>query len=124
MITKPPSKEKVEGLTIYDVSNLKATFKGGRVNDAIGETVTVSWEIEEIENNCIRFSKNDMLKMKAEVGDLVYLCDNRKWLGGLKSIHSVYGEPHNRDGVVMITNDQQQTGLFDQRHKLFGEKEM
>ena len=124
LITKPPSKEKVEGLTIYDVSNLKATFKGGRVNDAIGETVTVSWEIEEIENNCIRFSKNDMLRMKAEVGDLVYLCDNRKWLGGLKSIHSVYGEPHNKDGVVMITNDQQQTGLFDQRHKLFGEKEM
>ena len=124
LITKPPSKEKVEGLTIYDVSNLRATFKGGRVNDAIGETVTVSWEIEEMENNCIRFSKNDMLRMKAEVGDLVYLCDNRKWLGGLKSIHSVYGEPHNRDGVVMITNDQQQTGLFDQRHKLFGEKEM
>ena len=43
-----------------------------------------------------------MLKM-AEVGGLVYLCDNRKWLGGLKSIHSGYGEPHNTDGVAMIT---------------------
>ncbi|GIS55147.1 hypothetical protein Ct9H90mP29_21890 [bacterium] len=52
--------------------------------------------------------------MKAKVGDLVYLCDNRKWLGGLKSIHSVYGEPHDTDGVVMITNNQQQSGLFDQ----------
>jgi len=123
-LTKPPSKDKVDGLTIYDVSKLKASFKGGKVNDAKGKTVIVDWEISDIGDDSIRFSKNDMLKMKAEVGDLVYLCDNRKWLGGLKSIHSVYGEPHDTDGVVMITKNQQQSGLFDQNRKLFGEKEM
>ena len=124
LLTKPPSEDKVDGLTVYDVSKLKASFKGGEVNDAKGETVIVDWELSDIDDNSIRFSKNDMLKMKAEVGDLVYLCDNRKWLGGLKSIHSVYGEPHNTDGVVLITNNQQQSGLFDQDRKLFGEKEM
>ncbi|GIR56841.1 MAG: SSS sodium solute transporter [Candidatus Neomarinimicrobiota bacterium] len=124
LLTKPPSKDKVDGLTVYDVSKLKASFKGGEVNDAKGETVIVDWEMSDIDDDSIRFSKNDMLKMKAEVGDLVYLCDNRKWLGGLKSIHSVYGEPHDTDGVVMITNNQQQSGLFDQNRKLFGEKEM
>ena len=124
LMTKPPSKDKVEGLTVYDVSKLKASFKGGEVNDAKGETVIVDWEISDVNDDSIRFSKNDMLKMKAEVGDLVYLCDNRKWLGGLKSIHSVYGDPHDTDGVVMITNNQQQSGLFDQDRKLFGEKEM
>ena len=124
LLTKPPSKDKVDGLTVYDVSKLKASFKGGEVNDAKGETVIVDWEISDTDDDSIRFSKNDMLKMKAEVGDLVYLCDNRKWLGGLKSIHSVYGEPHDTDGVVMITNNQQQSGLFDQNRKLFGEKEM
>ena len=123
-LTKPPSKDKVDGLTIYDVSKLKASFKGGKVNDAKGKTVIVDWEISDIGDDSIRFSKNDMLKMKAEVGDLVYLCDNRKWLGGLKSIHSVYGEPHDTDGVVIITKNQQQSGLFDQNRKLFGEKEM
>jgi len=124
LLTKPPSKDKVDGLTVYDVSKLKASFKGREVNDAEGETVIVDWKISDIDDDCIRFSKNDMLKMKAEVGDLVYLCDNRKWLGGLKSIHSVYGNPHDTDGVVMITNNQQQSGLFDQNRKLFGEKEM
>ena len=124
LLTKPPSEDKVDGLTVYDVSNLKASFKGGQVNDAKGEIVIVDWELSDIDDNSIRFSKNDMLKMKAEVGDLVYLCDNRKWLGGLKSIHSVYGEPHNTDGVVLITNNQQQSGLFDKDRKLFGEKEM
>ena len=124
LLTKPPAKDKVDGLTVYDVSKLKASFKGGEVNDAKGETVIVDWQISDTDDDSIRFSKNDMLKMKAEVGDLVYLCDNRKWLGGLKSIHSVYGEPHDTDGVVMITNKQQQSGLFDQNRKLFGEKEM
>ena len=124
LLTKPPAKDKVDGLTVYDVSKLKASFKGGEVNDANGETVIVDWEISDTDDDSIRFSKNDMLKMKAEVGDLVYLCDNRKWLGGLKSIHSVYGKPHDTDGVVMITNNQQQSGLFDQNQKLFGEKEM
>ena len=123
-LTAPPSKEKVNGLTVYDVADLKANFKGGKVNEDEGEIVIVDWEISDLDENVIKFSKNDMGRMKAEVGDLVYLCDNRKWLGGLKSIHSVYGNPHDEDGVVIITNEQQQSGLFDKGRKLFGEKEM
>ena len=65
-----------------------------------------------------------METMKANVGDLVYLCDNRGWLGGLKSVHAVYGEPHDQDGIVLVTIDLQQSGLFDDGKKLFGEKEM
>ena len=123
-LTAPPTKEKVNGLTVYDVANLKENFKGGKVNEDEGEIVIVDWEISDLDENVIKFSKNDMGRMKAEVGDLVYLCDNRKWLGGLKSIHSVYGNPHDEDGVVIITNEQQQSGLFDKGRKLFGEKEM
>ena len=123
-LTAPPSKEKVNGLTVYDVANLKANFKGGKINENEGEIVIVDWEISDSDENVIKFSKNDMERMKAEVGDLVYLCDNRKWLGGLKSIHSIYGNPHDADGVVIITNEQQQSGLFDKGRKLFGEKEM
>ena len=123
-LTAPPTKEKVNGLTVYDVADLKANFKGGKINENEGEIVIVDWEISDSDENVIKFSKNDMERMKAEVGDLVYLCDNRKWLGGLKSIHSVYGNPHDADGVVIITNEQQQSGLFDKDRKLFGEKEM
>ena len=123
-LTAPPTKEKVNGLTVYDVADLKANFKGGKINENEGEIVIVDWKISDSDENVIKFSKNDMGRMKAEVGDLVYLCDNRKWLGGLKSIHSVYGNPHDEDGVVIITNEQQQSGLFDKGRKLFGEKEM
>ena len=124
MLTKPPKESNIAGLTIFDAAKLKANFKGGKINEAKGEKVLVDWEVSEIENDCIRFSNSDMKKMKANVGDLVYLCDNRTWLGGLKSIHAVYGEPHEKDGIVLINSEQQQSGLFDKERKLYGEKEM
>ena len=65
-----------------------------------------------------------MDKMQADVGDLVYLCDARKWLGGLKSVHSVYGDPHTEDGVVYITNENLAQGQFIKGKTLIAEKEM
>ena len=123
--TKPPQSSEIKGLTVYDAKKLKEIFKGSPVNEDKGEKTLVDWELNKDSNaDTIQFSKNDMEIMKANPGDLVYLCDNRGWLGGLKSIHAVYGEPHERDGIVIITNEQQQSGLFDQGRKLFGEKEM
>jgi len=62
--------------------------------------------------------------MEADPGDLVYLCDKRKYLGGLKSIHAVYGEPHDENGIVYINTDQQKTGLFVKDRILIAEKEL
>ena len=72
----------------------------------------------------MEFSINDMEVMAADVGDLVYLADERKWLGGLKSIHSVYGEPHTEDGTVYITQTHVERGMFDPERKLSAEKEL
>jgi SSS family solute:Na+ symporter len=65
-----------------------------------------------------------MEKMAADVGDLVYISDKRKWLGGLKSLHSRYGEPHDEDGIVYITKNHLQHGLFVEGKILEAEKEM
>ena len=62
--------------------------------------------------------------MKAKPGDLVYLSDSRAWLGGLKSIHSVYGRPHQQEGTVFISSKHQERGLFEIDRKLYAEKEM
>ena len=62
--------------------------------------------------------------MNAQPGDLVYLSDKRKWLGGLKSIHSVFGKPHDEPGVVYLTSEQISHGLFVSRRILEAEKEM
>ena len=99
-------------------------FKGSEVNEIKGETVLVNWELYDGDANIVRFSKNDMGSMNAKKGDLVYLEDSRWWLGGLKSIHGTFGEPHDKDGIVQINIDQRDSGQFLEKLTLKAEKEM
>ncbi len=116
--------EKTDGLTIWSLNKTKEYFKGGKINDAEGEKIKVKWREKPGDDDIIYFSTTDMAKMKANQGDLVYLTDSRKWLGGLKSIHSVFGEPHNEDGIVYVTKDHIDQGQFVKEKFLLAEKEM
>ena len=117
-------ESSTKGLTVYSINEAKLAFKGSKVNEKLGETVEVSFFVSDHEQDEVMFSKNDLLKLGAEVGDLVYLSDKRKWLGGLKSIHSKIGKPHNEDGKVYLSEDQIDHGLFDKGKMLIAEKEM
>ncbi len=124
LLTTAPSLDKTEGLTVWSLNKARELFKGGSPNDRLGDSVIVDWVIKDMEDDIVQFSANDMEIMAAEVGDLVYLSDERKWLGGLKSFHSVYGEPHNEDGKVYIGQGHAESGKLDQNYKLSGEKEL
>ncbi|MDP7058966.1 MAG: sodium:solute symporter family protein [Candidatus Marinimicrobia bacterium] len=124
LFTEPEPKEKLKGLTLSDVNSLREIFKGSKPNDRLGEKVTVFWKLIDSDKNIVRFSKHEMDKMAAEVGDLVYVSDSRKWLGGLKSIHSVYGEPHEEEGIIYISEEQLGHGQFVKDRSLIAEKEM
>ena len=117
-------ESSTKGLTVYSINEAKLAFKGSKVNEKLGETVEVNFFVSDHEQDEVMFSKNDLLKLGAEVGDLVYLSDKRKWLGGLKSIHSKIGKPHNEDGKVYLSEDQIDHGLFDKGKMLIAEKEM
>ena len=112
------------GLTVWSLSKAKEMFKGSKLNEDEGQLIKVKWKKKEYEEDIASFSKNDMKKMAAEVGDLVYLCDERSYLGGLKSIHTIYGEPHEEDGVVYINNEHLLNGVFIEDKGLTAEKEM
>ena len=124
LFTKPESSEKIKGLTVFDVQLLREIFKGSKPNDKQGENVEVSWIVNKIQGDVVNFSKKDMDRMAANKGDLVYVSDSRKWLGGLKSIHSVYGEPHEEEGIVYISEEQLGHGEFVKDKSLTAEKEM
>ncbi len=121
---KYDAEAQTAGLTVWSIHKSKEWFKGGKLNEREGENVKVTFKLVEGEKDELRFSKKDMHKMAAEPGDLVYITDTRKWLGGLKSCHSVYGEPHNEDGVVYLTNLHIGKGLFVKGKVLEAEKEM
>ncbi len=112
------------GLTAGTIKIARLQFKGSEPNDAEGNTVLVNWKLVENDENMMRFSTTDMAEMKANVGDLVYISDKRKWFGGLKSAHSVYGEPHQEEGIVYLTADLVEAGLFAKDKLLRAEKEM
>jgi SSS family solute:Na+ symporter len=112
------------GLTAWSIAQAKEMFKGKKINDAEGDKVTVNWKLKEGDEDTVNFSTADMAKMKANIGDLVYLCDKRKWLGGLKSIHSVFGDTHSEDGIVYVTKDHIDQGQFVTGKLLLAEKEM
>ena len=115
---------QIDGLTVWSVEKAKELFKGSKVNEEEGEVVRVNWKLKEGEDEIVNFSRNDMERMKANVGDLVYLCDARKYFGGLKSVHVIYGEPHDEDGIVYINNEAVLNGVFEKNRKLTAEKEM
>lgn len=123
-LIKYDEEQKTLGLTAWSIAKAKEMFKGSKLNEEEGEIVTVNWRMKEGEDDTVNLSENDMKKMKAQVGDLVYLCDERKYMGGLKSIHSVIGEPHNEDGIVYINDEQFQNGVFVKNRPLTAEKEM
>lgn len=113
-----------KGLVASSIQDARRFFKGGEPNDAEGEKVLVHYKVIENEEDEIRFSKDDMQTMAANPGDLVYLSDKRKWLGGLKSIHSVYGEPHTENGIAYINDEQRKVGIFAKDKILEAEKEL
>ena len=116
--------KQLDGLTAWSVAKAKEMFKGSKINNAEGERIRLNWKLKEGEDNVVNFSENDMKRMLANEGDLVYICDARKYLGGLKSIHAIYGKPHNEDGVVYISNEDLQNGVFVKDRMVTAEKEM
>ena len=124
LLTTPSTDIKTEGLTVWSLDKTREFFKGSAPNDRPGQLIKVQWAIKEGDMDTVEFSINDMEVMAADVGDLVYLADERKWLGGLKSIHSVYGDPHTEDGTVYITQAHVEMGIFDPKRKLRAEKEL
>ena len=124
LLTTPPAEEKTTGLTVWSLNKAREYFKGGAPNDRPGGKVIVEWVTNDGDDDIVQFSINDMDVMSADVGDLAYLTDERKWLGGLKSFHSVFGEPHTEDGKVYISKSHVESGMLDDNYKLRAEKEL
>lgn len=113
-----------DGLTAWSIHRAKEIFKGSKINEREGEIVKVNWKLRNDNEDFVNLSEEDMKKMEAEVGDLVYVCDKRKYLGGLKSFHSKIGEPHNETGIVYICQEHKLSAQFQEGKILTAEKEM
>ncbi|MBM4172343.1 MAG: sodium:solute symporter family protein [Ignavibacteria bacterium] len=113
-----------DGLTAWSIHRAKEIFKGGKINEREGEIAKVHWKLRNDDKDFVNLSKVDMKLMEAEVEDLVYVSDKRKYLGGLKSFHSKIGEPHEETGIIYISGEHKLIGQFQEGKILTAEKEM
>ncbi len=85
-----PSEKDISGLTVDTIQQAKQKYKGDpRINEAPGLTVRgLSLQIDNtLNDNEILIPQKYMEQMGAFSGDIVYISDDRKVLGGLRAGH-------------------------------------
>ena len=95
-ITQPKADHEIQGLTIDSYHKAREFFKGGQPNDSFNpKKVPVDYQARDISG----LSISDKLaeELRVGVGDIVYLSDQRWWLGGLKSIHIKIEDLHSEE---------------------------
>ncbi len=128
LFTKGKTDKQLEGLTLWTMKNARRNFKGAEPNDKVGEKVVVEWkyaekDFEESEDAVAYLSENDLKRLAAEEGDLIYITDSRKWLGGLLSVHTKVGEgKHPETGIVYLPKVLKEHAQFKEGRSLRIEK--
>lgn len=101
--TEPKPEAEIQGLVVGTIRKAKEMFKGGPINEEIGEKIkgklVVLDNIKEVSVN-----SGALEKLKARIGDIIYLEDARKWLGGLRSVHAKISDVHSDDDPNIYVN--------------------
>jgi SSS family solute:Na+ symporter len=89
------------------------TMKSGPADEVSETTVeTGPVSLPAPEYAIVRISAADMARLKARAGDLLYVADARRWLGGLRSSHCRAGTPHEGGNVVLMHAEAFKAGSF------------
>jgi SSS family solute:Na+ symporter len=92
-------KEGLDGLVWGTVPQAIRSYKGAEGKEGEGHWVrtqavaTTATEVESEQGLVqVRISETLAKKLGAQVGEMVYVSDTRRWLGGLRSSHAVVSE--------------------------------
>ncbi|HBF23230.1 MAG TPA: sodium:proline symporter, partial [Planctomycetes bacterium] len=112
LLTGREKKKKHKGLTIWSVQEARESFKGGVPNDRSGRSVVAPWIVDsELPDGVIQVGVEQQADLGGQEGDLIYLSDTRRWLGGLRSTHAQLSVGA-LDGVLRISPDLAISGRF------------
>ena len=85
LLTRPEPRERLAGLVIGSVHRAKEAFKGGEPNEEPGARLplrVVATERPDDQRDVATLHPDDLARLKARPGDILYACDRRWWLGG------------------------------------------
>ena len=119
-LTKAKSAKAIEGLVVGTLDKAKEKYKGAPANEVEGKKVAVLLSVsEEIEE--LSVSQKIAQLLSAHKGDIVYVSDARRWLGGLRSVHARISAIHEEDPLeVWITPALAKQGnlVVDRKHRI------
>lgn len=101
-------REETKGLTADTLDVAMHFFKGGKPNMELGEKVKklrLSLD-NQMERGDVRLSQEACDRLKAKLGDRIYVSDNRWWLGGVRSGHFVLKGIHNQDEDLLFLSEE------------------
>lgn len=104
LLDQPPGDSAVAGLTVDSVESAIRNYKNGEPNYAIGRKFRRGrLRIDDsMPEGVIALAPATMERMKASPGDIVYICDSRWYLGGLRSDHVRLAEPHELEEDLVV----------------------
>ena len=134
LLTRPKPDSEIAGLWIGSMHLARKFFKGGRPDFEIGQKIVAGLKMSADGTSgpadeairvpdapahqppasyaVVRLATADMERMKVRPGDLLYVGDARRWLGGLRSLHCRAGQPHDQGNVVLIAEAAFKAGSF------------
>jgi len=125
LFTRARPRAELAGLTMWTAESARRFFKGGEPNDRPGRRITLGWAVDEsLPKGTASVDGEQLEALAADPGDLVYVCDRRRWLGGLRSAHARLGQPHAGGGVVRLAPDVAAAGHFVPGRLVTVEKEL
>lgn len=112
---------------LLSMSNLRALmtrFKGSEPNLEYSAPTVASLEVrsDPADEDAVILPESVASKLKVNPGDLIYLADERRWLGGLRSAHGKVGEISPGSERVGIPEGMLASGRFDLDRKVRVEK--
>lgn len=100
-LTKTRSGKAIEGLVVGTLDKAKEIYKGAPANELEGQKATVTLHVDEAIQE-LGISTRVAELLAAAKGDIVYLSDARRWLGGLRSVHAKVSVLHDGSPLEVL----------------------
>lgn len=104
LATAPPTEAKTKGLTVFSLGEAMRRFKDGIPNFRRGKRAVVhglALAVDPSADGHIRLPARAMQDLAVEEGDLVYVADDRWWLGGIRSVQLKAGRAADGDAIQL-----------------------
>ena len=123
LLTRREVKD-IRGLTIWTGEDARHFFKGSAPDDRPGLKLHLRWQVNPaLAEGTVQVDAEALEGLAGSEGAMVYLCDRRKWLGGLRSTHAVLQGVHAHGEVVHLSPDVADAGHFLVGQEIVVEKE-